>query len=236
MSWIHVYRADLGALSTRACFCLLDGEEKHRAAGISLPRARREFVKSRAVLRLLLSRYTGVPPAALRLSYGPSGKPMLRGRPGVHFNVSHSAGMVLVAVSSDAVGVDLERVAEDVDLIGMAEEVFSGQEKELLTATPRQHQPEAFFSIWARKEAYLKATGQGFSSELQRISALSPAGVVADPASRRRWYALDLPAPPGFKAAVASATPHSQLGIVDVTRLARSAIDAQAGRLPLSAH
>jgi 4'-phosphopantetheinyl transferase len=236
MSWIHVYRADLRALSAHACFSLLDDGEKQRAAGISNGAARREFVKTRALLRLLLSRYTGTAAHGLQLSYGRSGKPTLLGHPRVHFNVAHSGDMALVAISSSEVGIDLERVAAGIDLLGVAESVFSRDEIESLIATPQQQRPDHFFSVWTRKEAYLKATGQGFSSELQEISALSPAGAIENRTSARVWYALDLPSPAGFKAAVVSTFLPCRLGIVDVTPLARSAIGAQAPRLPLSAH
>jgi 4'-phosphopantetheinyl transferase len=236
MSWIHIYRADLGALPARACSSLLDDEERERAAGITDANAAREFVTTRALVRLLLSRYTGIAARDLRLGYGPAGKPVLLGEPRIHFNVTHSGGVALVAVASAEVGIDLERVVGDVDLAGVADSVFSRRETELLMDTPRHRQPDLFFSIWTRKEAYLKATGQGFSSELREISAIWPAGAIEDRTSERAWYVLDLPAPAGFKAAVVSASAQCKLGIIDATELVRSAIEAQAPRLPFLAH
>ena len=235
MTWIHVYSADLGALSARACYSLLDESEKQRASAIVERNARCEFVKTRAILRLVLSGYAGASASALPLGYGRFGKPMLLGNSQVHFNVSHSAGVALVAISSSEVGVDIEHVAAGTDLLGAAQSVFSRSEVDLLVTTPVPQQADVFFSIWTRKEAYLKATGRGFSSQLGEISALSPGGLIEDETSERTWYVLDVPAPAGFKAAVVSSS-RSKMGVVDITDMARSAIKAQAPHLPRRAH
>ena len=219
MSPIRVYSADLDRLSERACFSLLDETEKSRAAGISNRAARHEFVKCRALLRLLLSKQTGLPAATLAFATGENGKPVLLGSPEVHFNVSHSDGTVLIAIASVEIGVDIERIDRSVDYAGVAQSVFSRSEIEILCEASDARRGEVFFSIWTRKEAYLKATGAGFSSNLPMISTAASDGTIedhGDSAGRSAWHVFDLPAGGYFKAALVTAARECRIDFVDL--------------------
>lgn len=225
---IRVYCADLDRLCVKACFSVLEDAEKRRAGDMSNRYTRHEFVKTRALLRLLLSKHTGQPANSLRFATGASGKPVLLGSHGVHFNVSHSDGTALIAVASAEVGIDIERIEGSVDYAGVAESVFSCSEIEVLRDAPAARRGEVFFSIWTRKEAYLKATGAGFSSDLPSISAASPHGVIEDRGctfGHHAWHAFDLPAPAKFMAALVTTAKDCRIDVVDVADMAHMHVD-----------
>ena len=221
---IRVYRADLGRLCVKACFSVLEDAEKRRAGDISNRYARHEFVKTRALLRLLLSQHTGRPASSLRFATGENGKPVLLGSHGVHFNVSHSDGTALVAIASAEIGVDIERIDGSVDYAGVAQSLFGRSEIEMLRKASDARRSEVFFSIWTRKEAYLKATGAGFSCDLPKISTASSDGVFEDlgctTGRRPQWHAFDLPAPANFKAALVTTAKDCRIDVVDVADMA----------------
>ena len=220
---IRVYRADLGPLSGKACFSLLEETEKQRAAGVSNRSARHEFVKARALLRLLLSKHTGLPARSLAFATGENGKPVLLGSPGIHFNVSHSDGAALVAIAAAEIGVDIERIDGSVDYAGVAQSVFSRPEIEMLRKASDARRGEVFFTIWTRKEAYLKATGAGFSSNLPMISTAAPDGTIEDHdgnAGSCTWHVFDLPVAGYFKAALVTVARECRIDFVDVADMA----------------
>ena len=223
MNIIRVYRADLDLLSERACFSLLDEIERNRAAGISNRSARHEFVKSRALLRLLLSKHTGLPAKTLKFATGENGKPVLLGSHEMHFNVSHSDGAALVAIASAEVGIDIERIDGSVDYAGVAQSVFSRSEIEMLREASDARRGEVFFSIWTRKEAYLKATGAGFSSNLPMISTAAPDGTIENnggSSGHCAWRAFDLPVAGFFKAALVTAARDCRIDLVNIADMA----------------
>jgi 4'-phosphopantetheinyl transferase len=128
----------------------LTHDERQRAARLRSERDRRGYVVARAALRELLGDYLGAPPAELRFEYNEFGKPELGPEFGssIEFNLSHSADLALIAVATDAVGVDLEFVRE-----GNYDDIarYFGLE------------PRAFFRDWTKLEAYMKARGAGLA-------------------------------------------------------------------------
>ncbi|MBA3915977.1 MAG: 4'-phosphopantetheinyl transferase superfamily protein, partial [Acidobacteriales bacterium] len=126
------------------------------------------------------------------------------------FNVSHSGGMILVAVASDRrVGVDIERVRSDFDVVQIAERFFSPAEHAALRKVPLPGKAEAFFRCWTRKEAFIKALGEGLSHPLHQFDVgldgtePIPLSTRPDPQEARRWSLWSLPAAAGYVAAVA---------------------------------
>jgi 4'-phosphopantetheinyl transferase len=149
----------------------------------------------------------------MRFAYGPKGKPDLAPGSavgGIRFNVAHAGGLALVAVTRGReVGVDLEQV-RDVDVEGIAERFFSAREVAALRRLPPAIRAEAFFRCWTRKEAYVKATGDGLSAGLEQfdVSLLpgDPAAMLAhrgDPSEVGRWSLRDLAPAPGYVGALA---------------------------------
>jgi len=163
---------------------------------------------------LLLGEYLGLQPDAVPLWYTSFGKPGLSGEAagsGVKFNVSHSAGLMLAAVTRNReVGIDVERVRPDVDWRELAGRFFAPAEVAALDARPPDDQLRAFFACWTRKEAYVKALGLGMSLPLDQFSvSVAPHGPAAlltaehDPAQLTRWELHVLDAGADFAATLA---------------------------------
>lgn len=155
------------------------------------------------MLRELLGRYLDAPPAAVEFRYGPRGKPALASpwdRSDLRFNLSHTGNVVAFAVSRGAeVGIDLERVRPLPDLEGVAERFFAAAEiRALLDLTPEQRL-RAFYRIWTRKEAFVKAVGDGLAHSLSDFvvtfgSDEGPAIVhrAGHPGAADRWTLVHL--------------------------------------------
>jgi 4'-phosphopantetheinyl transferase len=190
---------------------LLDAEERLRAARFVHATHRARFILAHAALRLFLARCLGVEPAIVRYDAGQHGKPRLAARfPPLEFNLSHAEGLCLVAaVEARAVGVDIEFVRDLPDAATIADAHFSAAEREGLRSLPAAERRLAFFRCWARKEAVLKADGEGLGRALDSLEVgLFGASTVLDPrpGDPREWSVVDLPAPPGYAAAGAVAS------------------------------
>jgi 4'-phosphopantetheinyl transferase len=182
---IHIWRASLDqpAEVVARLDTLLNGPEHERAARMRIERIRSRFVVGRGLLRTLLGRYIGAPAAALEFGYGEYGKPYLVDG-GPRFNLSHSDGVALFAFSSSTeLGVDVELADRRVDPLRIAGRFFSPSEVETLRSLAEPLQPRAFLSCWTRKEAFIKARGDGLSLALDSFDVtLAP----SDPAALTR--------------------------------------------------
>jgi 4'-phosphopantetheinyl transferase len=214
---IHVWRVSLAPTGARlrSLRPLLDADERRRADSFCFETDRDHFVIARGVLRVLLGRYLNREPSALRFSYGSHGKPALADKPGreaLRFNVSHSHGLALVAVTlGREIGVDLEWIRADLDLEGIAKRFFSPGEVAMLRALAPNVQTEAFFACWTRKEAYIKARGEGLSLPLDQFDVSLVPGEPAvrltirgAPSEASRWSLRELAPEAGYAAAVAA--------------------------------
>jgi 4'-phosphopantetheinyl transferase len=160
---IHLWRAPLSAHSSDDS--LLAPDEQARAARLLSAAKRAQFVAGRSVLRTVLARYCAADPASLLFAYGPHGKPALPGGP--EFNLAHAGDLLLLAVSGcGAVGVDLEQVDTGLDWRGVAQRIVTPGECAALAALPPWRQRRAFYRLWTRHEALLKATGGGFAGSV----------------------------------------------------------------------
>ena len=178
---IHVWRAhlDCGEAALGRLQGALSPDEKARANRFVFQPDRSAFVAARGILRQLLGRYLSRAPALLEFEYGAQGKPALRApspQPSLQFNLSHSHGVALFAFALGRnVGVDVELVRPDFAGEKIAERYFSPQEVAELRSLPPALQHEAFFLCWTRKEAYIKARGQGLQVPLQSFQvSLTP--------------------------------------------------------------
>lgn len=158
---------------------LLTDDETARAKRFVFARDRRRFVVARGVLRELLGAYLGRAPGAIRFVYGAAGKPALApplDAAGLEFNVSHSDEIALYAVGLyRPVGADVEQVRALDDLEALAERNFSRAERRALFALPLTQRLAGFFACWTRKEAFIKALGEGLSHPLDAFTvSLAP--------------------------------------------------------------
>jgi 4'-phosphopantetheinyl transferase len=162
----------------------------------------------------LLAGYLAIPAAEIRFEYLTSGKPQLaagQNPSALQFNVSHSANMALIAVGSEhRLGVDIEEIRHDVDTTALAERFFSVRERAGLQALPDHLRVPAFFACWTRKEAFLKATGEGLSFPLADFSVtthpdLEPEleEIKGSADDGKQWFLTDLSVVDGFRATVA---------------------------------
>jgi 4'-phosphopantetheinyl transferase len=212
---VHVWRASLACEEPllRGLRATLAPDEEARAGRFHFARDRNHFAAARGLLRLILARYLNRPPTLLRFGYSSYGKPFLEGEcgpGGLRFNVSHAHGMALFAVARGReVGVDIEHARDDFEHLDLAGRFFSAREVETLKALPPEAQTQAFFNCWTRKEAYIKARGEGLSHPLDEFDvALAPGEAAAltctrsDPAEVTRWAMRELFPGHGFQAAV----------------------------------
>jgi 4'-phosphopantetheinyl transferase len=152
---------------------LLDEDERARADRFRFDVHRRRFTVGRGFQRIVLGAYQGLPPNALLYQFGPKGKPELAPRQGtqpLHFNLSNSEDLALLGVTREReIGVDVEHLRELSDLEALAERFFSRRESAVLLALPEAQRALGFFNCWTRKEAYLKAVGEGITAPLDRF-------------------------------------------------------------------
>lgn len=152
----------------------LAADERERAARFRFDRHRRQYQVGRGALRALLGAYLGIPAAAVRFAYGERGKPFLAagetipaGAGDLCFNLSNSHELALVGfVRGQEIGVDVEHLKPMSDLEQIAERFFSESERMALRQLPAERKEEGFFNCWTRKEAYLKAVGEGLAARL----------------------------------------------------------------------
>lgn len=178
----------------------LSDDERERAARFRFRRDAERFVSGRGQLRRILAGLLGEESATLRFAYGGSGKPSVQGQPDLGFNLAHSHTLALLAVARGTdVGVDVESgpppqsACEEI-----APSFFAPEEAHTLMALPAAQRDAAFLRCWTRKEAYVKALGDGLQIPLQDFAvSLAP----EEPArlrwcrragERERWTLLDL--------------------------------------------
>jgi 4'-phosphopantetheinyl transferase len=212
---VHVWRASLAASPDELdrLHALLSDEERVRAARFRFEMHRDRFVAGRGTQRLLLARYLGVHPAAIRYRYAAHGKPALDGpeaESGLRFNVSNAEDGLLVALTlGREVGVDLEPVHRVVDRDAVARRFFSAPENLVYDTVAEDQRDAAFFTCWTRKEAYIKAVGDGLSMPLHCFDVTlrpgEPARLLAtrgDPSQAERWTLRELDPGAGWLGAI----------------------------------
>jgi 4'-phosphopantetheinyl transferase len=172
---IHVWHISLRPAESRLSQlrASLSPEECARAERFAFEDARVRFIAAHGMLRTILGRYVNDQPGALTFTAGRHGKPSLAGVRGavekVRFNLAHSHDSALIAVAHNReVGIDLERIRDNVDSLKLAERFFSPNEFERLQQLPGNQAKRLFFILWTCKEAYLKAIGAGLSVDLDR--------------------------------------------------------------------
>ncbi len=169
---VHLWRVELASLAEAESRwqMLLSPDEQTRAARFHFVRDRQRFSATRALLRIVLASYLGSAPEQLTFSYSDKGKPYLKSRrtdDAVEFNISHSGQIALLAFARGrAVGVDVEQIRDNLDPLAIARRYFSAQEQRQLAALEESERYAGFFRCWTRKEAYIKARGDGLSLPL----------------------------------------------------------------------
>lgn len=189
---------------------LLSQDERQRAARFHFSEDRERFIASRGILRTLLGTYLERESASLRFQYWDKGKPWLPKAPDLHFNVAHSGEIIVWAFARDRrVGIDVEEIRTDFSTQEIAERFFSSSERRALGALASSQRHRAFFQCWTRKEAFLKATGDGLSLPLDQfdvtLAPSQPAQLLQtrpDHKEAERWTMHNLDLHPNYAAAL----------------------------------
>lgn len=173
---IHVWRVDISPPSDSVyeeLQAILTDGERERAQRFLADKHRGRFVLGRARMRQILGRYTNQSPQDVELKFENLGKPFLADKElnqRFQFNFSNSSDLAICAVTlGQPIGVDLERVRTMSDMLGLAKRFFADSETKQLLAQPVSAQPDAFFRLWTRKEAWLKAIGKGLTFPLRDV-------------------------------------------------------------------
>ncbi|HAA29695.1 MAG TPA: 4'-phosphopantetheinyl transferase [Cyanobacteria bacterium UBA8553] len=213
--YVHVWRADLNlpAWRLQQLAQTLCSDEQHRAERFYFEQDKKYFTAGRGLLRTILGRYLDLDPKQLQFSYSSRGKPALvntNSKEALCFNLSHSNGLALYAVTrSRSIGIDLEHMRPMPDAEKLAQRFFSPQEYTVISTLLPEHKQEAFFNAWTRKEAYLKATGDGLAGLEQVEVSLIPGETAAllriqgDRQAASRWSIYQLTPAPNYVAALA---------------------------------
>jgi 4'-phosphopantetheinyl transferase len=193
---------------------LLSPDELDRAARFRFQNNREDYIVSRGTLRSLLGIYLSAAGNNVRFDYSAYGRPSLHSdspSTSLDFNVSHSGGIVLLAFARGRrIGVDVERIRRDFGIEEIAERFFSTTECDSLRLLPVEQRHEAFFHCWTRKEAFIKALGEGLSHPLNHFDVSLtpdlPALLLAtrpDAQEVKRWKLRNIHVPSGYSAALA---------------------------------
>jgi 4'-phosphopantetheinyl transferase len=183
----------------------LNADEAERAARFARQEDRDTFVSARTALRCLLVDDAKVHPGALRLTANAWGRPALD-PPSPDFNVSHTEGLVVIALAHGArIGVDVERVRAVPDRARIAADVFEPDVVRWLADVPGQQRDAVFLRLWTAGEAWVKATGIGLGGGGMPVPlAVSPDGSpVLRPEHRDGWTLVPLTLPTGYVGALA---------------------------------
>ena len=220
---IHIWRAylDRPAVEIEKLRQILSVDEQERADRFRFEQLRNHFIAGRGFLRTILSHYLNLEPHQLSFSYSHRGKPELanlKAEEKICFNLSHSNGLALYAVSrlngqvsqgNNSLGIDLEYMRSMPDAEKLAERFFSTRESQLISSLPVEQRQEAFFNGWTRKEAYLKATGDGLVGLSKVEVSLVPGkpatllSIQGDTEAASRWSLYQLIPAPDYVAALA---------------------------------
>ena len=212
---VHIWRAglDLPGKNIEKLRETLASDERIRADHFRFERDRSRFIAARGILRLIISRYLSVEPGAIRFIYAKEGKPKLQkalGKTGIQFNLSHSEGLALYVFAwNREVGIDIEYMREISQIEQIVEQFFSVRERVLFGALPLREKKETFFNWWTRKEAFIKAVGEGLSYPLWEFDAalaeeksLDSSTILGGAQEGPGWSMWDVRPADGFTGAV----------------------------------
>lgn len=221
---VHVWCAflDRAPVQLERLWQTLSAEEKARANRFYFERDKNHFIVARGVLRTILGRYLDVAPAEIAFAYGEHGKPELASSfasSTLQFNLSHAQGVALYAFGfGRALGIDVEKIRFLDDAVPIAARFFSAWESSVFRAVPDEKKPEAFFNCWTRKEAYIKAIGEGLSCPLDAFDVSLAPGETArllqirgSEEAAARWTLYTLTPATGYVGAVVIEGSHCQL-------------------------
>lgn len=215
---------DRSAPETKELEALLSPEEAARAQRFRFLRDRNRYVVQHGVLRLLLAGYVGCGSGQVGVCTSANGKPYLADRnvrAGIHFSASRSDAVAAFAFSRiGSTGVDIEKIRGIPDMLEIVERHFTSGEKHEIFSCPESRRSALFYKLWTRKEAVLKAQGEGLLKPLDCVDVTMNRDtqvpwkvlVTGGPVAEEFWV-VDIKCSMGFAAAVAAAGPISEISV-----------------------
>ncbi len=222
---VHVWRANLNPPQEKIdqFLATLSENEKARAQRFKFPIHQRRSIVSRGTLRQLLARYLNQPAHSLEFSYNAHGKPRLVSPAlPLQFNASDSHDLAVFAITlENDIGIDLEFIKTDIEAEAIGMRYFSDEESAALSYVPMTQKKEAFFNLWTRKEAFIKALGEGLSFSLKAFTVSLEEeeprllSIHGDTEAANSWTLHAFTPSPGFKGAIAIASQIKQIEFWD---------------------
>ncbi len=222
---IHVFLFKLDLFDHNEFVSYLSDDECERADRLKIEEKKKQFVIARAVLRKLLANCLSLNVREITFSYGEHCKPYVIQKYNHHvieFNLSHSGNYVLMALTLDnKVGVDIEKVNEQIDYQSLSRRFFSEKEKQELGKLAQTEQLEAFYRAWVRKESFIKAVGRGIAYGLDRFSVslghskISRIDIEPNNLDNEKWYCYDLVSVENYKTALTSSNDNVEIILFD---------------------
>lgn len=199
---IHIFLLHLEEHDEKQLYDFLSDDEKERADRLKVELKKKQFIISRSVLRKIISNSINKPYDEIVFYYTEENKPFIKDKLNnktIEFNVSHSEQCVLIAVTLDnKVGVDVEKINAKIDFESLSARFFSNKENEFLRSLQESKKLDAFYSIWTRKEAFIKATGKGIAYGLDNFSVCSDNKITSkvdieyEEALEENWFSFEL--------------------------------------------
>jgi 4'-phosphopantetheinyl transferase len=210
---------------------VLSEDEAERASRFRFSHLRDSFVITHGVLRYLVGRYLNLDPARICFVYGDKGKPAVSSAANLQFNLTHSEGLAAVAFTAGCqVGMDVEHIRPVAEMQQIADRYFGSEEAAELMLLPENERERAFFRCWTRKEAYIKAIGDGLSCALDSFQVTllpnMPPRLIhigGDRIAAEMWSLHDLCVAPEYAAALAYRDRQRSLSIFPIFDLAEFA-------------
>lgn len=160
---------------------ILSPDELLRANRFKFPEHRMRYSVAHTALRKILAQYVNESPEKLIFSEHEYGKPYLKNYPEIQFNLSHAENMAVCAITlTQPIGVDVEYIKKEIDVLPLAKRFFAKAEYAYLAALSGDELQLAFFKLWTRKEAWIKARGLGLHEELMQFNALNDHHALQD--------------------------------------------------------
>lgn len=217
---LHWFALDVPSERRAAWTAWLSPAERARAARLVVPKHGWRYVAAHAHLRWLLAQRLGCRPVEVAFERSAHGKPYLAGRP-LHFNLSDSSRLGLIGLCpTQELGVDIEVVRPDRDVLRLARRFFNPAETAWLESQPARERAYAFCRLWTCKEAWMKADGRGLALPLRHaeVSLAATGAELRTPGPpEHHWFVRELKLAPGYAAAVVTAGPHDSLTVTELS-------------------
>jgi 4'-phosphopantetheinyl transferase len=214
---IYIWQASITTLHSfyNSCNALLNDAERSKAFRYYQQTDQQRYVLQHGLLRLLLGWYLNTPAADVAFSFNPNKKPYLaNSSKACYFNISHSGPEMLIAIGDKELGVDIERINYDFKFQDITSQYFSAVEAAFINPAPDP--TSAFFLLWTRKEALLKACGAGIDDNLPQMPALDGLHKLSPAYADTAWLTTSFKANNNCMASITYPAPQANVSLQQV--------------------